>query len=112
VTINDYKVETIINHGAGAGQMQYGAVTFGAPADDGVTSQCTVTRNFANASGGAITVNEITMVIQMFTPTQNDSHGQWPYQQNFCILRDVIAGGVAVPNGDTLTVNYRPQAVI
>ena len=27
-------------------------------------------------------------------------------------IRDVIGGGIAVPNGQTLTINYRFQGVI
>ena len=30
----------------------------------------------------------------------------------FLIIRDVISGGIDVPNGQTLTVNYREQAAI
>jgi len=100
-TINDYVIETIIAHGAGAGQLQYSAVTFGAPASDATTSQFTITRNFANASGGAITVNEIALYVEA-----------WGTTYYFMIIRDVIDGGIAVPDGQTLTVNYREQAVV
>jgi hypothetical protein len=101
-TINDYQLGTIILHDAApptAGRLQYGIVTFGAPASDATTSQFTITRNFANASGGLITVTEIGLYVK-------------GYKFNFMTIRDVIGGGIAVPNGQTLTVNYRPQAVI
>jgi hypothetical protein len=101
-TIDDYAIETIIPHDAApptGGAMQYSAVTFGAPASDATTSQFTITRNFANASGGAITVYEIALYVRGVT-------------RYFMTIRDVIAGGIAVPNGQTLTVNYREQVVV
>ena len=103
VTINDYAIETLIAHGVGAGQLQYGAVTFGAPASDATTSQFTITRNFANGSGGAITVNEVGLYV--------DGYLQ-PNHYPFMIIRDIIGGGISVPDGETLTVNYREQAVV
>lgn len=99
-TISDYKIETIIPHAT----MNYSAMTFGAQASDATTSQITLTRNFANVSGGPVTVTEVALyVIANYTPNTLG---------NFCIIRDAIAGGIAVPNGQTLTVNYRPQAVV
>jgi len=102
-TISDYALETAIAHGAGAGQLQYSAVTFGAPASDATTSQFTITRDFANASGGAITVNEIGLYVKAY---------RYNIDYYFLTIRDVIGGGISVPNGQTLTVNYRPQAVV
>ncbi|MFA5377992.1 MAG: hypothetical protein WC455_19735 [Dehalococcoidia bacterium] len=97
-TITDYKIETIIPHAT----MNYGAQTFGNPTADATTSQLTITRNFANVSGGDVTVNEIALYCGAYAGGSRD----------FCIIRDVIAGGITVPNGQTLTVNYRPQVVI
>jgi len=105
-TIDDYKIETIIDHDASpptVGDLQYGAVAFGAPASDATTSQFTITRDFANASGGAITVNEIALYVKGY---------KYMTTYYFMAIRDVIAGGIAVPNGQTLTVNYREQAVV
>ncbi len=110
-TINDYALQTIVLHDAApptAGRMQYGAVTFGAPSSDSTISQFTITRNFANASGGSITVNEIGLYVQA-------DPGATPGSTGVCYhlaIRDVIPGGIAVPNGQTLTVNYRPQGVV
>lgn len=105
-TIDNYVIEALIDHDAApptGGRMQYGAVAFGAPASDATTSQFTITRNFANASGGAITVNEIALYVK-----------GWKYDTTyyFMIIRDKITGGIAVPDGETLTVNYREQAVV
>jgi hypothetical protein len=105
-TINDYALGTLIAHGTGAGQLQYSATTYGAPAADTTTSQCTITRNFANASGGAITVNEIGLYCQCRSRADNTNSTTY-----FMLIRDAT-GGISVPNGQTLTVNYRPQAVV
>jgi hypothetical protein len=102
-TIDDYVMETPIAHGVGGGQLQYGAATFGAPAYDATTSQFTITRDFANGSGGAIVVNEIGLYVEGYVPAAT---------YYFMTIRDVIGGGINVPNGQTLTVNYRPQATI
>ncbi len=102
-TIDNYALGTLIAHGVAAGQLQYSAVTFGAPASDATTSQFTITRNFANGSGGLITPTEIGLYVKAYL---------FNVTYYFMIIRDVIAGGIAVPNGQTLTVNYRLQAVI
>ena len=102
-TINDFALGTPIAHGVAAGQLQYSAVTFGAPASDATTSQFTITRNFANASGGLITPTEIGLYVKGY---------KYNVTYYFMSIRDVIAGGIAVPNGQTLTVNYRIQAAI
>ena len=110
-TILDYALGAQILHGIGAGQVQYGNVAFGLPASDPTTSSFTITRDFANASGGSITVNEIglyvkadeALAVNPFYPTN---------QRIFMTIRDVIGGGIAVPNGQTLTINYRFQGVI
>ena len=102
-TISDYNIGTLIAHGVAAGQLQYGAVTFGAPASDATTSRFTITRDFANGSGGAITVNEIGLYVEGFV---------YSTTYYFMTIRDVIGGGIAIPNGQTLTVNYQPQAAI
>lgn len=111
-TISDYSMETLIQHDSApptAGRMQYGVVTLGAPTSDATKSQYTITRNFSNASGGSITVNEIGMLAKMV----RFGGASATYSQYYIlVLRDVISGGVAVPNGQTLTVNYQPTATV
>ena len=101
-TISDYQLGTLIANGVGAGAMQYGTVSFGAPGAGATTSQLTITRNFTSNTGG-ITVNELGLYCRGF------DGGAVRY---FMIIRDVIAGGITVPAGQTLTINYRLQAVI
>jgi len=102
-TVNDYVLGTPIAHGVGLNQLQYSAVTFGAPASDATVSQFTITRNFANASGLGVTVNEIGLYCKA-SASATDYY--------FMELRDVIGGGILVPNGQTLTLNFRIQAAI
>lgn len=99
-TISDFQLGTPIAHAT----MNHSAMTFGTPAADATTSQVTLTRNFTNVSGAPVTVNEIALYCRA-----TDSGGAIRY---FMVIRDVIAGGMAVPNGQTLTANYRPQVVI
>jgi len=100
VSINDTALQTLIAHGTGTGQLQYSAVTFGATACDASKCECTITRDFANGSGGDITVNELGLVLYMY-----DGSGRY-----FLVARDVVSGGITVPNGQTLTVNYKIRA--
>ena len=102
-TINDNAMGVLISTGTSAGQLAYAACTLAAPASTVSTSQFTVTRNFANSSGGDVTVYEIGIHAQFGTSVTSDYA---------LILRDVISGGIVVPNGQTLTVNYRIQAVV
>ena len=109
-TNGDYALGNIIQHDSSpptAGRMQYGTLTFGLPANDASISQFTITRNFANSSGGTIIVNEIGLYV--YNARGGASPPNYYY---FMTIRDVIVGGIAVPNGQTLTVNYRPQAVV
>lgn len=106
--IDDYDLEPMIAHGSGAGQLSYGAMTFGLPTSDPTTSHFTLTRDFSNGSGGIVTVNEVGVRVRANILRYNQSLGTG----YFLIIRDVISGGINVPNGQTLTVNYREQAVV
>lgn len=98
-TIDDYKIEAIIPDGHAGNDLDYSETIIAAAAHDATTSQVTITRDFANNSGGAVTVYEIALYVLGVT-------GKY-----FMTIRDAIAGGIAVPDGQTLTVNYREQAV-
>lgn len=98
-TIDDYALETQIAHGTGAGELQYGAMTFGEPSAGASISQFRLTRDFANGSGGSIDVSEVGLYVS------GGSH-------NFMTIRDVLGTPIAVPNGQTLTVNYQMQGSI
>ena len=110
--ISDYALGVQIAHGTGVGQIQYGNVAFGLPASDAASSHFTVTRDFSNASGGDITVNEIGLYVK-----GQESNGIFPWSSTvttryFMTIRDLIVGGIVVPNGETLTINYRLMAQV
>jgi hypothetical protein len=97
VTNVDYKIETLIAHGVGAGQLDYGAHSRTAAQVVGSNVDFVISRAFYNGSGGSITVNEIGISCATV-----DSGGNTRY---FLIVRDVITP-VAVANAQTLTVQY------
>ena len=102
--IDDHALEAQIAHGIGAGELQYSDMAIAHPAYDATTSQLTVTRDFANGSAGTVTVYEIGLILTM---QEIDDTTRY-----FLVIRDVIVGGIAVPTGQTLTVNYRIQATV
>ncbi len=96
VTMTDYALQTLIAHGTGAGQLSYGAVSFGNPTTSGKTRYFEFQRALTNSSGGSITVNEIGVYIY---PTSQAYY--------YMYLRDVLGSGVQVDNGKVLTIKYR-----
>lgn len=97
VAITDYKLATQIAHGAGAGQLNYGATTKIAPATLADKRYWSLVRPFTNGSGSTITVKEVGLYARCTT-------SNW----KFCVVRDVIpGGGVDVPNGLTLSIGYQ-----
>jgi hypothetical protein len=103
-TISDYALGSLDGNGSANNTFGYGAVTFGVPTSDGVSvSQLTITRNMVNNYSGSITVNETGLYCRAYDGTA---------ARYFMLIHDVIAGGIAVPAGQTLTLNYRPQAAV
>ena len=90
-SINDTSLQTQISHGTSVGNLQYGAMTYGAPSTTATTTTFRCTRVFTNGSGGTVTVQEIGLVSR----TTN----------SILMIRD-LTGAVAVTNGQQLTVNY------
>ncbi len=120
-TIDDYALETPIAEGTGAGQLSHGGVTFGIPAADATVSQFTITRNLANGSGGAIIVKEVGLYCRCYSYDIGDyAGGTYPFiysggsrqTRYFAIIRDVLAVPKSIPDGQTLTINYRPQVTL
>lgn len=106
--IADYCIESLIAHGTGAGQMQYGGMTYGLPTATAAVSSFTLVRSFSNNSGGAIAVNEASVYARCY----NSMHDNSLCYFYFMLLRDVIAGGILVLDGETMTLNYRYQAAV
>ena len=91
---SDYNLGTKIAHGTGSGQLSYGAVSFNAPANDGNDRYFEVIRIITNLSGASITVYELGMIVY------NNTY-------YFLICRDVVSGGIEIPNSQALTLTYK-----
>lgn len=95
----DTKLVTIIGDGSSTGQLVYGANTnTGGMAVGASIVSFDITRSFGNSSGGTITVEEIGI-----DTVHIESGG--PNFRVFLLVRD-ITGGIAVLDGETLTVTY------
>lgn len=98
VAIDDYAVETIIAHGTGTGQLDYGVstnTTYESASEDYVLCQRVVT----NLNAASLSVTESGLYVH------NGSYF-------FCIARDVFASAYTLANGDTLTVQYFIKVVL
>lgn len=96
VTIEDYKLETPIAQGVGAGQMEYQAETFTQPQVAGNECSFTTQRIIVNNSGDIITVREAG--IYVFGRSDTDGY--------YCGARDVLASAQPVPDGGSITITY------
>lgn len=84
----DYKLITPITNGTGLNNLLHNQMQSSqAPQAVGNTTTFKIFRLFTNNSGLAITVNECGLYI-------NITAGQ-----SICIYRDIIAGGLIIPNG-------------
>jgi len=101
----DYALATQIAHGTGSGQLSYGSQAFTQPAVVGANVDYVLTRTFQNGSGASITVNEIGFAVGEATAAPTTTTGR-------LIIRDVLAAGVAVGNGQTLTVEYTIRTTV
>jgi len=93
-----YALASIITHGVGAGQLSYGNQTFEPLTISGNDVYFRVIRTFTNSSGASITVNEVGLYVKAYDSIT--------IACIFCIARDLISGGIVVPNGATLTIRY------
>lgn len=94
VIMDDFELDTLIEHGNAAGELDYSACTLGSKAWNVVPKywKSIWTRDFVNNSGGTITVNELgicnvqSLLVYLF-------------------LRDLVSPGQDVLNTETLTVD-------
>jgi len=95
VAITDYKLETQILHGVGAGQLYHQGSQWIAPSTIGARRHFYTSREFDNQSGATITVKECGIYTRADT------------SYYLCSIRDIIpAGGQAVAHNQTLTIQY------
>lgn len=89
---SNFSIETIINHGSGAGQLNYGAQQgIMGTTITGSLTEFTINRTYNNNSGGSITVNECAIYA--------DYGGSV-----ICIYRDLISPGDTINNGQVYDV--------
>jgi hypothetical protein len=98
----DTNLQTIIAHGAGAGQLNYQAGTFTDAAVIGANVDFILTRTWTNASGNSITVQEVGVYVSVA-----DSGST---QRYFDVIRDL--GSITVANGQTLTATYTLRTTV
>jgi len=102
VTINDFKLEAPIAHGTGSGELQYSAVSFGAPVSSTGTTYFIISRLFTNNSGSQIDVTEAGLYCIIHIA----STGAGGNQFKFMTLHDIIDPAFEVSNTQELTLNY------
>ena len=96
----DDNLQTKINHGTAAGEIEYLGHIF--PKDvttSGSDASFTIERLFLNSSGGDVTINEMGLY--------NASQTGDVYI--YCFIRDLVSPAVVVANGEYLKVTYTIQ---
>ena len=98
VAISDHVLGTLIAHGTGSGQLSYGTSLVQTLSVSASPATFQLQRVFTNNSGSTITVQEVGFTLG------SASH-------IYLGVRDVT-GGVAIGNGQTMTVTYTWSAAI
>lgn len=95
----NYRLESKIAHGTGAGELEHGGTSYNSPAVNGAGTyyQWHIYRTFANNSGGSIEVKEIGAQVR---------YTNSPANKYALIWRDLLSPTITIPDGQTLTVNY------
>ena len=99
-TFGDTKLESLIDHGTGSGELEHGDDTITINESDGEIDSETE-RTFTNSSGGDVTVREVGI------------HGSTSSNSTFetnlhLVLREVLDEDIVIPDSGTITVTiYR-----
>lgn len=99
VTLTDYALQTPVVNGTGAGQLLYGSIyhsNYFTPTTPANSRMLIMNRPVINISGGGITINEFDMELR-------DVANAW----TFMAARDIISGGMVIPDGSAGVVEYR-----
>lgn len=99
-TNEDITIETRIDDGLGAGQIQYGIQVWNDTKVEGGYVKWEVYRSFSNGSGGSITINEIALVVQM-------SGGVYVLN-----ARDKLGAGITVASSDVALIEYEWRTAV
>lgn len=96
----NFKLDTKIAEGSGAGQLTHNATTLDAPAVVGTNVDCVIKRSFTNNSGSTITVKE-TGVRVRYNPTG----------KHHLIMRDIVSD-TPIPDLCSLSVYYTMRTTV
>jgi len=103
VALTDYKLNTQITHGTGAGALLYSAqgelISAGSGAA-GTSRSFRINRYFVNGSGGAVTIREVGLVLRPGTTAAA--------YYNVLVCRD-LTGDVAVADTEAVPVEFTWQ---
>lgn len=99
-TNEDYQLEVQLTEGVGAGNITHGAVVIEATAVVGANVDLELKRSFTNSTGSAITVKEAGLYSNM------------QGLEFFCLIRDVLAASVDVPDSCSVTVYYTLRTTV
>ncbi len=107
VATDDYKLETKINHGVAAGELEHGGsevqgITFSDP-----NGSFYVRRYFTNESGGNVTIEEVGIYSPIIRSGYSSS-GAWAS----LVARDIVAPAVVVADTEILEVTYTIQITV
>lgn len=98
VSLGQYNLIQRIEHGTGAGQLQYGAMTVESLVKDSVWTLRLV-RTFTNATSSTIVVREFGLFLKIYIPVS-------PTYASIMLARDVPPSAINIPAGSTLTIRY------
>lgn len=105
-TNTDYKLETKLTEGVGAGNITHGVVTIGTTAVVGANVDLEIKRPFTNNTGSTIIVKEAGIY------TKYKGAGAPAAGNYHCIIRDVLPASVNVPDRCSLTVYYTIRTTV
>jgi hypothetical protein len=94
--INQYNLQSLITHGTGTGQLQYGSNNVSFFSINGTTATWTINKTFSNESGNTVNINEIGII------HATSSEGGLI----FLMLRDVLPSTIALQNQKSIRIEY------
>ncbi|MBA7636008.1 hypothetical protein ES703_43621 [subsurface metagenome] len=97
----DYKLETQLTEGAGAGNISHGLQVIETTAVVGANVDLETKRSFTNNTGSTITVKEAGMYVSVTTAAGTEY---------FCIIRDTLTA--PVPDKYSLTIIYTLRTTV
>lgn len=103
----NYKLVTQLTEGIGAGNITHGVMIIGTTAVVGANVDLELKRAFTNNTGSTITVKEAGIYVYWGYNT-----GGATTQSHHCIIRDVLASTIDVPDKCSLTVYYTYRTTV